>query len=62
MCLGRNTESAVLYFIDQTYVNSKEKTIPSIIIDDKLYFCSHIEGLCKKASQRLSAFSRIVPY
>ena len=48
VCLGRNTESAIFYFNDQTYANNKEETIKGIIIDNKLSLYSHIKGLCIK--------------
>lgn len=62
VCLGRNTESAVLYFSDQTYTNRKEETLLGIIINNKLSFYGQIKGLCKKTPQKLSALSKITPY
>lgn len=42
MCLGKDTESAVLYFSNQTYDNSKQETTLGIIIDNKLSFYSYV--------------------
>lgn len=61
MCLGRNTESAIFYFNDQTYANNKEDTIKGIIIDNKLSLYSHIKGTMYKGSLKSSALSRIAP-
>ena len=33
----------------------------AIKINDKLTFEEHVEGLCKKASQKISALARISP-
>ena len=37
--------------------NSKEQKILGVTIDNKLTFKSHIEDLCKKASQKIGALS-----
>ena len=58
----KNTESAVLYFSDQTYTDRKEETLLGIIINNKLSFYGQIKGLCKKTPQKLSALSKITPY
>ena len=39
--------------------NSKDEKILRVIIDNRLTFSSHIRELCKKASQKISALSRI---
>ena len=39
--------------------NSKEEKILGVIIDNRLTFSSHIRELCKKASEKISALSRI---
>ena len=39
--------------------NSKEEKILGVIIDNRLTFSRHIRELCKKASQKISALSRI---
>lgn len=35
MCLGRNAETAVLYFRDETCANSKDETILGIMTENK---------------------------
>ena len=44
---------------DTKFKNCKEETILGVIIDIKLSFDSHINRICKKAGQKLSALSRI---
>ena len=39
--------------------NSKCETFQGIKIDSKLMFDSHVKSLCKKASQKLNALSRV---
>ena len=39
--------------------NSKEQKILGVTIDNKLTFKSHIKNLCKKASQKIGALSRL---
>ena len=59
MCLGKNTENETFSFKDTITNSSKEETILGVIIDNRLTFSSHIRELCKKASQKISALSRI---
>ena len=59
MCLGKNTENETFTFKDTIMNNSKEEEILGVIIDNRLTFSSHIRELCKKASQKISALSRI---
>ena len=59
MCLGKNTENETFTFKDTIMNNSKEEKILGVIIDNRLTFSSHIRELCKKASQKISALSRI---
>ena len=40
--------------------NSKYENLLGIHIDNKLTFESHVKSLCKKTSQKLNAFARIV--
>ena len=42
--------------------NSKEEKILGVIIDNKLRFKSHVKNLCKKASQKVWALSRLINY
>ena len=53
MCLGKNRKRNILM------ENSKEQKIIGVIIDNKLNFKSHISELCKKASQKIAALSRL---
>ena len=39
--------------------NSSEEKILGKTIDDKLSFKSHVKNLCKKASQKIWALSRL---
>ena len=39
--------------------NSKEEVILGLIIDNKLSFDNHVKKICKKASQKTCALSRI---
>lgn len=49
MCLGRNAETAVPYFSDETCANSKDETILGIMNENKLsFYCSLIMGLSKR--------------
>ena len=59
MCLGKNTENETFTFKDTIMSNSKEEKILGVIIDNRLTFSSHIRELCKKASEKISALSRI---
>ena len=59
MCLGKNTENETFTFKDTIMNNSKEEKILGVIIDNRLTFSSHIRELCKKASQKISALSKI---
>ena len=62
MCLGKNTENET-YFLDDTEIkNSSEEKILGITIDNKLKFKSHVKNLCKKASQKIGALSRLTDY
>ena len=59
MCLGKNAENETFIFKDTIMNNSKEEKILSVTADIRLTFSSHIRELCKKASQKISALSRI---
>ena len=62
MCLGNNTENETFLFHNILMENSKEQKILGVIIDNKLNFKSHINELCKKASQKVAALSRLSSY
>ena len=62
MCLGNNKENETFLFHNILMENSKEQKILGVIIDIKLNFKSHISELCKEASQKISALSRLSSY
>ena len=59
MCLGKNTENETFTFKNTIMNNNKEEKILGVIIDNRQTFSSHIRELCKKASQKISALSKI---
>ena len=59
MCLGKNTENETFIFKDTIMNNSKEEKILCVILENRLTFSRQIRELCKKASQKISALSRI---
>ena len=62
MCLGKKTENETLLFNNILIENSKEQKIIGGIIDNNLNFKSQINELCKKASQKIEALSRLPIY
>ena len=63
MCLGRDTENGNFYFVENTYVNTKEEEeLLGIIIDNAYLFDLHLKKVCKKASQKTSSnlFQQII--
>ena len=42
--------------------NSKNEKLLGVIIENKLRFKSHIKNICKKASQKIWALSRLINY
>ena len=61
MFLGSNIDnSKITFMIENKRVKSRsEVKLPGITIDDKLSFTTHIENLCRTASNRLRALARI---
>ena len=55
MCLGKDTENETFIFN-----NRNEEKILGITSDNKLTFKSHIKILCKKATQKIGALSRLL--
>ena len=55
MCLGNET----FIFKDTIMNNSKEEKILCVILDNRLTFSRQIRELCKKASHKILALSRI---
>ena len=62
MCLGYNNESETFLFHNILMENSKEQKIVGVTIENKLNFKSYISELCKKASQKIAALSRLSSY
>ena len=62
MCLGKNAENETYFWNNTKMKNSNEEKILGIIIDNKLKFKSHVKNLCKKASQKIWALSRLTNY
>ena len=58
ICIGKNCADDMLLHNGKKFKSSKE-TILRIAIDNKLSFDSHINRICKKAGQKLSALSQI---
>ena len=49
--------------IDEFYIKSEnQKELLGVLIDSNLTFVSHINNLCKKASQKINALARISSY
>ena len=62
MRLGQNTVNETFVYNYTETKNSKEEKILRISIDNKLRFKSHMKNLCKKASQKMWALSRLINY
>ena len=58
ICTGNNCADDMLLHNGEKFKSSKE-TLLRIAIDNKLSFDSHINRICKKAGQNLSALSQI---
>ena len=59
MCIRKNCADDTFLHNGKKFKNSKEQTILGVIIDKKLTFDSHINRMCKRTGQKLSALSRI---
>ena len=62
MCLGKNKENDTFNFGNISLNNSKEEVILGLTIDNKLCFDNHVKKICRKASQKTCALSRISNY
>ena len=62
MCLGNNTENGIFLLHNILMENSEEQKFLGVIIDNKLNFKSHLGELCKKASHKIAALSRVSSY
>ena len=60
MCLGQNRVNEIFVYDKIEMKNSKEEKILRLIIDNKLRFKSHAKNICKKASQKIWALSRLI--
>ena len=61
ICLAQNTVNETFVYDIETK-NSKEEKILGVIIHNKLRFKSHAKNLCKKASQKIWIYSRLINY
>ena len=62
MCLGQNTVNEIFVYDNTDMKNHEKEKILGVIIDNKLRFKSHVKNLCKKASQKIWALSRLINY
>ena len=62
MRVGQNAVNEIFVYYNTEMKNSKEEKILGVIIDNKLRFKSHVKNLCKKASQKIWALSRLINY
>ena len=59
MCLGKNKEKETFNFENTSLKKSKEEVILGLTVDYKLSFDNHTKKICRKASQKICALSRI---
>ena len=62
MCLRQNAVNETFVYDNSEMKNSKEEKVLGVIIDNKLRFKSHVKNLCKKASQKIWALTRLINY
>ena len=62
ICLGKNKENDTFNFGNISLKNSKEGVILGLTVDNKLPFDNHVKKICRKASQKTCALSRISDY
>ena len=58
MCIWICVQMIHLYTIAKTFKNSNEETVLGVIVDNEITIDSHINRICKKDGQNLSALSR----
>ena len=58
----RNSVKTSIIIESKQIRNSSCEKLLGVFFDSKLTFQSHIDNICKKASQKLNAISRITPY
>ena len=59
MCIEKNCVEGTFLHNGKKFKSCKDETILGVIIDKKLTFDINISRICKKAGQKLYAFSRI---
>ena len=59
MIFGEKSKKMKIHFGEAVIEESDEETLLGITLDTKLSFKSHVQSLCRKASQKLHALSRI---
>ena len=62
LCLSKKTKNDTYFFNNTEMENSIEEKTLGITIDNKLKFKSHVKNLCKKASKKTWALSRLTNY
>ena len=63
LVLGQSSDDPVTARIGNSeVVNSSEEKLLGVQIDNKLSFHNHVSKLCQKASNKLYALARILPY
>ena len=62
MCIGKSKENDAFTFGNIFLKNSKEEVILGLTIDNKLSFDKHVKKICRKASQKACALTRISNY
>ena len=60
--LGKSKENDTFNFGNISLKNSKEGVILGLTVDNKLPFDNHVKKICRKASQKTCALSRISNY
>ena len=61
-CLGKTKENDTCNFGNISLKNSDKEVILGLTIDNKLSFDNHVKKICRKASQKTCALSRILNY
>ena len=61
-CLGKTKEDDTCNFGNISLKNSDKEVILGLTIDNKLSFDNHVKKICRKASKKTCALSRISNY
>ena len=59
LLINNTKESFQIKIGNETFSNSKYEKFPEVKVDHELNFNEHVSSLCKKASQKINALSRI---